>query len=195
MRAVALLLLLVAGCAEHEPTPTAAPSASASAPPAFDIDAFCETTLAAGRACAGDDELLEGNKIGLCTTTLRDAGVALDPTLAPACLAAVEQGKPLPDLRTLELLVARFEPCRKLLAPVSSLAKVEARPAGRAASGETCTSSADCAHGLFCDGRDDRRKSCAPQKAAGGPCAKNDECRGRCSVQEGKKCVSYCGSG
>jgi len=193
MRYVALLLLLFAACAKDQPAPTAG-SAVASAAPAFDIDGFCEKALGVGRPCAGDDELLEGNKVGLCTTTLREAGVALDAALGAECLAAVEAGKPLPDVRTLELLVARFEPCRKLLAPVASLAKVEARATGRAAAGQPCTTSADCVHGLFCDGSDNK-KTCTAQKKAGEPCAKNDECRGRCSAQAGKQCVSYCGSG
>jgi hypothetical protein len=194
MRLRALLLfVLQAACTQAEPVPTAA-SAEPSAAPVLDIDGFCEKAVGVGRPCQGDDELLEGNKVGLCTTTLREAGVALDPSLAPACLTAVAEGKPLPDLRTLELLVARFEPCRKLLAPIASLAKVEARPAGRAAQGQPCAASADCAHGLFCTGTESK-KSCAAQKKAGERCVKNDECLGRCSAQADKQCVSYCGSG
>jgi len=54
--------------------------------------------------------------------------------------------------------------------------------------------SADCAHGLFCDGSDNK-KSYAAQKKAGERCVKSDECLGRCSAQAGKQCVSYCGSG
>jgi hypothetical protein len=195
MRPDALLLLLAvaAGCSKQEPAPTAS-SAATSGPPVFDIDAFCEKALGVGRPCQGDDELLEGNKIGLCTTTLREAGVTLDAALAPACLAAIDAGRPLPDVRTLELLAARFEPCRKLLAPVASLAKVEVRGAGRAGAGQSCASSNDCAHGLFCDGPGDKR-ACSPQKRAGERCSKNEECLGRCSAQAGKQCVSYCGSG
>ena len=195
MRSVLLLLFLtlVAACAKDEPAPSAG-SATASAAPAFDIDGFCEKALGVGRTCQGDDELLEGNRIGLCTTMLRENGVALDTALVPACLAAVEAGKPLSDLRTLEMLVARFEPCRKLLGPVAALAKVVPRTVGSAAAGQPCTTTADCAQGLFCND-DDAKKSCAVQKKAVERCRKNDECRGRCSTQAGQRCAPYCGSG
>jgi hypothetical protein len=155
-----------------------------------------------GRPCQGDDELLEGNKIGLCTTTLREAegeGARLDPGLAAACLAAVEAGKPLPDVRTLELLAARFEACRELFAPIPALAAVAPRPPGVARAGAACSASAECAHGHYCARKADRNSSdkgaCAAQKAAGASCAGSDECLGRCSAQAGQRCMAYCGSG
>jgi hypothetical protein len=193
MRCLGWVLLLVAACTKDEPVP-AAGSAAASAAPAFDVDGFCEKAVGVGRRCDGDDALLEGNKVGLCTTTLHEAGVALDAALGPACLAAVEAGQPLPDVRTLELLVARFAACRQLLAPVPSLAKIQPRAAGSAAPGQPCTTSADCANALFCD-ESGSKKSCAAQKKAGEHCTKSDECRGRCSAQAGQQCVAYCGSG
>jgi len=195
MRFVAPVLLLAAACSKATPEPAeTASSATASAAVVFDIDAFCDKALGVGRPCEGDDELLEGNKIGLCTTTLREAGVALDPALGSTCLAAVEAGKPLPDLRTLELLAARFDPCRKLLSPVPALARVEPRAAGRVTAGQPCAASANCAAGLFCAGPG-AKKICTPQKKAGEACTRNEECLGRCSAQGGKQCAPYCGAG
>jgi hypothetical protein len=162
------------------------------------VEGFCESTLAVGRRCEGDDQLLEGNKIGLCTTTLREArdqGVVIDPVLAPACVQAVKADKSLPDVRTLEHLVARHEACRKLLAPVAHLAKVKPRAAGSATAGAPCTSSDDCVRGFHCAAPDAGPRQCTAQKKAGESCAASEECLGRCSAQAGKKCVAYCGSG
>jgi hypothetical protein len=189
-----LFCWLFVACATPEAGPVdAGPSASAA--PAFDIDGFCDKALGVGRPCEGDDELLEGNKIGLCTTTLREAGVLLDPALAPACLAAVEAGKPLPDIRTLELLVARFPACRKLFEKVDALAKVAPASEGTTAAGQACNETAACARGLYCDGTDPKKRACVAKKKAGEACGASDECLGRCSGQAGKRCVAYCGSG
>jgi hypothetical protein len=194
MRRLLLAIFVVVGCSKDEPAPAASSAGPASSAPVFDIDGFCDKTLGVGRPCDGDDELLEGNKIGLCTTTLREAGVTLDPALAPACIAAVEAGKPLPDVRTLEMLVARFEPCRKLLSPIAALAKVEPRAAGTAAAGAACTTSADCGHGHFCPkDADPKKRVCTAQKKAGTSCVTSDECLGRCSGQAVRQCVAFCG--
>lgn len=183
------IVFIALGCSKSDPAPTAASAEQ----PVFDVEGFCEATLGVGRPCEGDDELLEGNKIGLCTTTLREArdqGATIDASLAPACIQAAKADKTLPDVRTLETLVSRFESCRKLLVAVPGLAKVSPHKAGRAKAGDTCATSADCAHGLYCETR-----ACAPKKKAGASCAQSDECLGRCSSQAGKKCAAYCGSG
>jgi hypothetical protein len=200
MRGALAMLVVAAGCSKGEPSASSsAPSAAPSAAPAFDVEGFCDETLAVGRPCEGDDELLEGNKIGLCTTTLREArdeGVTLDAALGPACVEAVKAGGPLPDLRTLETLVARFEPCRKLLAPIAALKKVAPGAAGSAGDGAACRLSDECAHGLYCAGEGEPDAGrCLPRKKAGASCRSSQECLGRCSAQAGKTCVAYFGSG
>ncbi len=195
-RARWLVLALLVACSKSEPAPTAASAtASVSSTPAFDVEGFCEKAMGVGRVCEGDDELMEGNKIGLCSTTLRtardDEGVELDAAKGATCLAEVTKADPpLPDVRTLTTLAQRFASCRAFTEKVRSLSKVEAVPPGSAAEGQACKVQTDCAHGLFCDGG-----SCAPQKKAGASCTSGQQCVGRCSRKDGMKCVPYCGAG
>ena len=190
-----LLLLLLSACSKSEPAPAATASATATASaPLFDIEGFCDETMGVGRPCEGDDELMEGNKIGLCSITLRaarDEGVVLDPAQGKKCLRdARAADPPLPDVRTLTTLAQRFESCRSFTAEVPSLSKVQAVAPGSVEQGGACEVQSDCAHGLYCDGG-----SCAPQKKAGASCKSGQECVGRCSRKDGMKCVPYCGAG
>lgn len=192
-----LLGLSLVACSKSEPAPTATATATASvaAGPVFDVEGFCDEAMGVGRACEGDDELMEGNKIGLCSTTLRaardDEGVTLDPEAGKRCLADVRAADPpLPDVRTLTTLAQRFESCRRFTEKVPSLSKVTAVAVGDAAEGGTCEVQSDCKHGLYCDSG-----TCAPQKKAGEPCKSGQECVGRCSRKDGMKCVPYCGAG
>lgn len=155
--------------------------------------------MAVGRPCEGDDELMEGNKIGLCTTTLRtardDDGVKLDEATSRRCVDDAKRAK-LPDIRTLATLVERFESCRALLKAVPSLASVKPRPPGDIEADKPCTGSATCAPGLYCPAARGKDKPvCTPQKPAGETCAGSDECLGRCNQSAGNKCLAYCGSG
>lgn len=196
-----LVLLASSACEESQPIPAGSASApvSAVAAPMFDIEGFCESTMAVGRRCEGDDELMEGNKIGLCTTTLRaaqdDDGVKLAAKAAEPCVAAVKKAKEtLPDIRTLKTLAERFAPCRALLSPVPSLTDVKPVEVGAKKAGEGCAGENDCARELYCAESKDER-ACAAKKKAGERCTGSDECLGRCSKKEGNTCVSYCGSG
>lgn len=192
-----LLVLAPLACSKSEPAPaaTATASATASAVPVFDVEGFCDEAMGVGRPCEGDDELMEGNKIGLCSTTLRaardDEGVELDATQGVKCLADVQAADPpLPDVRTLTTLAQRFASCRALTSKVPSLSKVTAVPVGEAAVGDPCNVQSDCQHGLFCDSG-----GCAPQRKAGEACKSGQECVGRCSRKDGMTCVPYCGAG
>lgn len=153
--------------------------------------------MAVGRPCEGDDELMEGNKIGLCTTTLRtardDHGVKLDAAGSKRCVSDAKSAK-LPDIRTLQTLVERFESCRELLKAVPSLAAVKSRPAGTVEAGKVCGPDS-CAPGLYCPAHTIKNAHCTPQKPAGEPCTTSPECLGRCNKSAGNKCVAYCGSG
>jgi hypothetical protein len=192
--------LALAGCDKPSDTATQQVSATASAAPAFDVEGFCEKVMSVDRKCEGEDEFMEGNKIGLCTTTLRtardDDGAKFDQTLADKCLADVKAAKPpLPDIRTLKTLAERFDSCRAFGKPVPSLKDAKAVPLGKLEAGEACTSTAACLHGHFCpqpSGSD--KRVCTPQKKAGEPCRENQDCLGRCSRKDGSKCVSYCSS-
>jgi len=193
--ALALLLAACSKSSSSDSAPTATATASAAAP-VLDVEGFCEKAMGVGRPCEGDDELMEGNKIGLCATTLRaardDEGVTLDPKQGKACLADVKAADPpLPDVRTLTTLAQRFDSCRTFTRQVPSLAKVEAVTLGAAAEGEACKLQSDCAHGLFCGDVG----TCASQKKAGESCKSGQECVGRCSRKDGMKCVPYCGAG
>ncbi len=200
LAAVGLWGLVLSACSKKKEDAAgdagATPTASASAEPvAFDIEGFCDQTMGLGRPCEGDDELMEGNKIGLCSTTLRaardDEGVKLDPAQGAACKAEVKAADPpLPDVRTLTTIAQRFSSCRGLLRPVPSLSKVEAVEPGTAAAGEACKVTGDCAHRLYCEAG-----SCAPKKKAGEACHSGQECIGRCSRKAGRICVPYCGAG
>lgn len=192
-----LLLIALFGC-DNEPeraSPASSTASSAPAlPPAFDIEGFCEKSMAVGRTCEGEDEFMEGNKVGLCASTLRaardDDGAKLDAALAEKCLASVASAKPpLPDVRTLKTLAERFDTCRAFAKVVPSLRDVSAVSPGTNGEGDACKTTAECGHGLFCD------QKCVPQKKAGESCTKSHECKGRCSRKSGNTCVSYCGSG
>jgi len=168
----------------------------------FDVDAFCEKAMALpeGRKCEGDDEIIEGNKVGFCTTVLRAASdaarVSFDEAAAKRCLAAVESAAPpLPDRRTLADIRARFEPCRAFVR-------------GTQKQGMPCEHSVECAPTLTCDAATCQApaapatsapaaadKDATPKRKAGEPCKHSDECLGRCSRKQGQQCVSYCGSG
>lgn len=153
--------------------------------------------MGVGRPCSGDDELMEGNKIGLCSTQLRaardDESVKLDAGEADNCLADVKGAKPpLPDMRTLKTLAERFDTCRTFAKEVPTLGQVKSVPVGTAKVGADCETHASCLHGSFCD---QANKKCSGQKKASEACGSSSECLGRCSRKDGNKCVSYCGSG
>ena len=201
--AVVFALLLVVGCSKDAPS-QAAGSATSSSPgaAAFDIEGFCDKTMALGkeRKCEGDDELMEGNKVGLCSTTLRtardDKGVKLDQLAAAACIKDVSGASPpLPDRRTLRHIADRFESCRRFASAVVTMPDGGPTKRGAAAAGAACKTTNDCAHGLSCAADRASKRQCAPKKKAGEPCRASSECLGRCSRQQGNKCVSYCGSG
>jgi hypothetical protein len=199
------MALLLSACSKDQPAPadssaTAGPTADAAPAAVFDIDAFCEKAMAlpAGRQCEGDDEIIEGNKVGFCTTVLRAgsdaARVSFDEAAAKRCLAEVKSAKPpLPDRRTLADIGARFEACR-------SFAR------GTQKKGEPCDNAVECGDALTCESAkcterkaateaDAAAKDGPAKKKAGEPCAVSDECLGRCSRKQGRRCVSYCGSG
>jgi hypothetical protein len=171
-----VLMLLLAACSkdpagEAVGSASAVASASAPKPAAFDIDRFCEQAMALGdgRKCDGDDEIIEGNKVGFCTTVLRaasDSGrISFDEPAASRCLAAVKTAEPaLPDRRTLTDMGARFAACRAFIRGSqkkdaacehsveceASLYCEAAQCTPRAAAGESCKSSDACVHGLVC---------------------------------------------
>ncbi len=206
-----VVLVLLAACDGSAPTkPTASSVGSSttkvSPTPAFDVEGFCEKTMEVGRKCEGDDTFKEGNKVGLCTSTLRaardDDGVKLDDAHAKKCLADVLGAKPaLPDIRTLKTLAQRFESCRKFVKAVPSLAAVKAVPLGTVKAGDLCDKQPDCVPGTFCPAPRGGKKgaatspTCVPVRKAGEPCSDSTQCLGRCSRKDGNKCVSYCGSG
>lgn len=196
---VLVSVLLVVACSKTE-SAAPAPKETATAAAGFDIEGFCEKAMGVGRACEGDDELMEGNKVGLCATTLRaardDEQVKLDDAIAEKCLAEVAGAKPpLPDIRTLKTLAERFESCRAFTKQVPSLRLVTAVAVGTNKAGEGCQTTADCAHGHYCPAAGtDGKPGCLPQQEAGAPCRGNEECVGRCSRDDGNRCVSYCGS-
>jgi hypothetical protein len=172
--------------------------------PVFDVEGFCDQVMAVGRPCDGDDEIMEGNQIGLCSTTLRqarDGGASLNVEAGAKCLGDVKSAQagatPLPDIRTLDLLAQRFESCRRFGSEVPALAKVVAVPAGSAKAGEPCRNMSDCAHGLFCPQPTPEQKqpTCASKKAGGESCRRSAECIGRCSRRASNTCVAYCGRG
>ncbi len=197
-----IVLASVCACEESKPPPPApAVTASSAAQPSFDIEGFCDKTMAIADKCEGDDELLEGNKIGLCVTTLRtardDEGARFDQKLADKCIGVVKAAKPpLPRIRTLKTLAVRFPECHTFLSGVPFLAKFKHRAPGTIKSGEPCKKTRDCSYGLYCPlSRGEQSAACRPKKKAGEACDGNDDCIGRCSRSGGKKCVSYCGSG
>ena len=156
--------------------------------------------MALSRSCDGDDEIREGNKVGLCTTILRtardDDGVKLDPKAAEPCVAAVKKElATLPDIRTLQTLVERFEACRTLLSKVPSLTKVEPVTVGAKKADEACDGPHQCSHELYCPEGKGERKVHRQEEGRRKLLMPGSECLGRCSKQEGNKCVSYCGSG
>ena len=148
-RSALVSLLLLFSSAACDPLPateapaTSSASASSAAAPAFDVEGFCERTmaLAASRRCEGDDTLIEGNKVGYCTTMLRearDAGrVRFDPAAAATCETAVKGASDLPDRRVLRDLSLRFEACRKVVT-------------GTQSAGAACDRTMECGAGLLC---------------------------------------------
>ncbi len=198
---LAASFVMLWGCENSEPSPAPPIRSAAPVAAAFDIEGFCETVMAVGRECEGDDELMEGNKIGLCAATLRaardDDGVRLDEAASKLCLADAKLAEPpLPDVRTLTTLAQRFESCRAFTRTVPSLSKLTGVSVGVAKEAQACRKHTDCAHGLHCPRtRAGTIRVCARKKKAGEACVGNVSCIGRCSRKDGNKCVAYCGSG
>ncbi|RLB64753.1 MAG: hypothetical protein DRI90_03845 [Deltaproteobacteria bacterium] len=161
---MALLLLAVpAACsrpgADGATTSEPGSTTASGAQPVFDIDGFCDKTMAMSseRKCSGDDEIIEGNKIGYCVTELvkaRDDGrVIFDHDQAARCVAAVRSAKePLRDRRTLRDLGMRFESCRQTAS-------------GQQKAGMECKTTMECTQGLRCVS-----SKCVQPAALGKPC-------------------------
>lgn len=157
---LSLLAALPLAC-DEKPSTEAPPSAAASTaatPPGFDVEGFCERVMAVAgsRKCEGDDSIIEGNKIGYCSTMLREARdaerVGFDAAAAKACSEAVRTASDLPDRRVLRDLSLRLEACRKVV-----VGKVSAEAA--------CDHTMECKPGLLCVD-----KKCSPAAKEGEVC-------------------------
>jgi hypothetical protein len=167
--AIAVAAAWLAACSK-DPSPSAAASAvattSATAAPAFDVEGFCERVMALpkARGCKGDDEIIEGNKVGYCTTTLREAReasrVRFDAEAATACISAVEGSAELPDRRNLADLALAVASCRKVVV-------------GKQAPGAECANTFGCLASSSCGAG-----HCKARVAEGATCTENDACPG-----------------
>ncbi|MBW2458043.1 MAG: hypothetical protein JRI68_26295 [Deltaproteobacteria bacterium] len=212
---MALLLACLAAplaCSRPQADGGTASGASTSAPkPAFDVDGFCEQTMAmpSDRTCEGDDEIIEGNKAGYCVTELvaaRDEGrITFDAGQAAACVKAVSAATPpLPDRRTLRDLGMRFEACRgaavgkqgagaeckTTMECVAGLRCVSAKCAESAKADEACVPlkevslsnvTSSCAPGLHCEA-----SQCQPLVGEGKPCSSSGACQPSLRCRDGK---------